>query len=772
MGKQSRTNPQSHFDFRGLFALAAMLSVWLLAAIPLASQTATAVPLVLPSGLAYDSAGNLFFAESGRHLIRRLSVAGALTTIAGTGTQGFAGDGGPAAAALLDAPTALALDGAGDIFFSDSHNRHIRRIDAVSGTITTVASPAEASALAVSATGDVYFADPIDRQVRRVDHATGTVTVVAGTGVQGSSGDGGPALAATLDTPSGVALSPAGDVFVADAHEHRIRRIDHTTGLISTVAATFGLPLGLAVDSTGALLFTDEALQQLLYISASSTTPSITALAGTGVQGFSGDGGPATLAALDTPLAVTLSPAGLVTFTDSANGRIRQIDAAGIIHTLAGAGASASASLTLAAPSVLLYGTGTVTATLAASPAAGQVTLYDGENPTAPQTIASAPLSGNAASFSAASLSAGAHRLFAIYSGDTLHAAAQSSSVSLTVSPAAATASPAAVSLVYGQPVPVLSGALTGILAQDSALVSLALTTSAAALSPPAAYPIAATLTGPAAGNYILTTVPAAVTIAKAPAAVTLNLTASPSLSVQVASTTAGLPTGSVTLLDGATAYASATLSGGTAVFGAQNLTPGSHTLTAAYSGDTDFLSSASAPGQLTVASPALPDFTLAPVSQTSVTVPAGSAAQYSFTVTPVNGALASPILLAASGLPTGATATFNPAYLPPSGAPSSFVLTITTPKASLVPPAVFGPRVPPYVFAVFLPLFLLARRRPRRLLLLLAATLTLGCGDRINNTAAAVTTTSYTITVTATATQATGAAVQHTTTVILGIQQ
>ena len=480
---------------------------------------------------------------------------------------------------------------------------------------------------------------------------------------------------------------------------------------------------------------------------------------------------PASLATLDTPVAATFSPAGLATFTDSANGRVRQIDAAGVIHTLAGVGASASASLTLAAPSVLLYGTGTVAATLAGGAATGTVTLFDGENPTAPQTLASAPLAANAATFSVAGLPAGAHRLFATYSGDTLHASAQSSSVSLTVSPAPATAVPAAVSLLYGQPVPPLTGTLAGILPQDGTLVSLALASSAAPLSPPAAYPITATLIGPAAGNYILTAVPAAVAIAKAPVAITLNTAASPSLAVQVATTTSGLPTGSVTLLDGAAPYASGTLSGGAAGFSAQNLTPGTHTLTATYAGDSDFLPGSSAPGQLTVAAPALPDFTLAPSGQTSVTVAAGAAAQYSFTVTPVNGALSSPILLAASGLPAGATAAFNPAYLPPSGAPATFVLTITTPKASLTPAAPFGPKVPPYVFAVFLPVVLLARKRSRRLLLLMATTLALGCGDRVNTTAAAISTTTYTITVNATATQSTGAALQHTTTVTLGVQ-
>ncbi len=760
MGNQSITNPKR---------LQAGLSVWLLLlaviALPAAAQTAapaTSVPLLLPAGLAYDRAGNLLFAESGRNLVRRVSPGGLLTTVAGTGTQGFGGDGGPATMAELDSPAALALDAAGDLFIADTHNHRVRRVDAATGTITTLAASISASALAVDAAGNVYFADLLTHRIGRIAAATGSITTVAGNGTQGFSGDGGPALSASLDSPGGLALSSAGDLWIADSHNHRVRRVDHATGIISTATASARLPRGLVLDASGNLLFADAALQQVLRVDLAGA---VSVVAGNAVQTFAGDGGLAPAASLDAPRAVTLSPGGLPTLADSANGRIRQVDSASIIHTLAGLGPSAVANLTLSAPSVLLYGSGTVVASLAASPATGAVTLFDTEVQASPQSVGSEALVGNVASFSASGLAAGPHRLLATYAGDTLHSAAESSAIALSVSPVQVTASPASLSLLYGQPVPTLSGTLTGILPQDTAGVSLALTSTAGSLSPPGVYPITATLAGSEAGNYTLTTSAAVVRIAKAPAVVTL----SPALVAHVASSTSGLPTGTIALLDGTSVYASLPLSAGAAAFSPAGLSAGSHSLTASYAGDTDFLAATSTPVAVTIAPIApvtLPDFTLVANGQTTATVQAGSAAQYSFAVTPVNGTLSSPILLSATGLPPGATATFNPAYLPPSSSPAAFVLTIATPKADL------GRSALPYGFALFLPVLLLLRRRRRVMLALMATVCTLGCGDRVGNFFSTPgTTTAYTIMVIGTTTQATGAALQHTATVTLNLQ-
>jgi sugar lactone lactonase YvrE len=777
MGIQSRTHP-----FRSLLAFI----LW--TALPSMAQQptqATTVPLILPGGLAYDASGNLYFAETANHVIRRVTPAGVLTTVAGNTTQGFSGDTGPATSAQLDSPAAVAIDAAGNVFVADTHNHRIRRVDAVSGIITTFAgtgtpglsasgTAAAATnidlpqALAFDAAQNLYFADARTHVVRRLDRAAGLVTTVAGSGRQGFSGDLGPATLAAIDSPSGIALDAQGNLYLADTHNHRVRRVDAVTGIITSVAGTgqpgfsgtaLNLPRGLALDASGNLFLVDSRNERVRRIDA--TTGQISTIAGAGVQTFAGDGSPAVSAALDTPRAVTISPANLPTLADTANQRVRQVDSAAIIHTIAGLGATAAGVLDLTAPSVTLYGTGAITATLVASPATGSVTFFDAVGG-ATQTLASVPLASNSASMTTAQLPAGAHRFTATYPGDTLHSAAQSDALSMTISPAPALATPNPVALLYGQPVPTLTGTLTGILPQDSANVTLALASSAAPLSAPGGYPITAALTGSAAGNYALRETRATVAIAPAPSATTLTS----GLAVHVVSSTSGVPSGTVNLLDGASLYATASLSPtGDAQFSSANLSAGTHTLTAVYAGNADFLASTSSPYLATIGTAASADFTLSATGQTSVSTVAGSPAAFSFAVNPLNGALSSPILLTATGLPTGATASFNPAYLPPANTPAAFILTIQTPKsASLTLRSTL-------LYALLIPAAFLVRKRRRPILLGALLALSLGCGDRINTTAAVATGATYNITVIATATSTAGATLQHTATVTLTVQ-
>lgn len=766
-----------------------------------AATQATTVPVLLPSGVAYDASGTLYLADTGKHVLLKVTTAGVLTTVAGTGTQGFDGDAGPATSALLDSPTGVALDASGNLYLADSHNHRIRRVDAASGNISTFAGTGTAAsgpdglsaaataidlptALAFDSAGDLFFADARAHLIRRIDHVSGLVTTVAGNGVQGYAGEGGLATAASLDAPEGLAIDAAGDVYLSDTHNQRVRRIDGKTGVITTVAgtgvasfsgdagagtsATVRLPRGLALDSSGNLLLVDSQNHRIRRLDA--TSGQMSTVAGDGTQAFAGDGGLAVAASLNTPRAVAVNPAGLPTLSDSGNARIRQVDAAADIHTFAGVGVTDAGVLTLTGPSVSAYGTGAVTATLATSAATGAVTFFEGGS----QTLGTAALSANAATFSLAQLSAGAHQLSATYAGDASHAAAQSGVLALTVAPAALTATPAAVSLVYGQAIPALTGTLTGELARDAAgsSVMLALTSAATALSPPGSYPITASITGVAAANYTLTAVPAAVTIAKAPSVVTLTS----SLAVQVASSTSGTATGSVELVQAGLVMQTQTLSAtGSATFAtpstlvtASTVSGATQGMTAVYGGDANLLGSTSAPVVITATSVATPDFTLATSGSSAVTATAGTAAVFSFAATPVNGGLSSPIQLTVSGLPTGATASFSPAYLPPGSGAQTFTLTIQTPKLA-------GLRWRDgLVYACLLPVLWLARRR--RVLLALVVSVIAGagsgCGDRVN-TSSAVTKAAktYTLTVSGTGTSASGSTVLHTVAVTLTVE-
>ena len=224
-------------------------------------------------GVAVDSAGNLYIADTRNRRIRKIDSTGTITTIAGTGEVGFSGDGGPAAVARLTFPYGVAVDSAGNLYIADTGNQRIRKVDST-GTITTIAGTGEVGfsgdggpaveaelrnpyGVAVDSAGNVYIADSSNHRIRKVD-STGTITTIAGTGEVGFSGDGGPAVEAELRSPRGVAVDSAGNVYIADVSDRRIRK----------------------VDSTG----------------------TITTIAGTGEVGFSGDGGPAVEAELRSPV--------------------------------------------------------------------------------------------------------------------------------------------------------------------------------------------------------------------------------------------------------------------------------------------------------------------------------------------------------------------------------------------------------------------------------------------------------------------------------------
>jgi hypothetical protein len=338
---------------------------------------ATAASLWLPLNVAVDGSGNFFIADAENHRVRRVDAStGIITTAAGNGAQGFSGDGGSATAASLYFPWDVALDNAGKLFIVDSFNNRIRRVDANSGIITTVAGngaqgfsgdggPATAASLfrpqsvALDSSGNLFIADSSNSRIRKVNASTGIITTVAGNGTFGFSGDGGPATAASMWGPASVALDSSGNLFFSDIENHRIRRVAASTGIITTVAGTGtsgysgdGGPATaasftdtlVAIDGSGNLFIPDKYNYRVRRVDAS--TGIITTVAGTGTSGYSGDGGPATAAALNQPQGAAVDSAGNLFIVDNGNNRIRRVGTAGTGTT------SPAPTLSLLAPGV------------------------------------------------------------------------------------------------------------------------------------------------------------------------------------------------------------------------------------------------------------------------------------------------------------------------------------------------------------------------------------------------------------------------------------
>jgi sugar lactone lactonase YvrE len=673
---------------------------------PAGSVEAISVPLDKPGGLAFDTAGNLYIADTGDNMVREVNVDGVISTVAGDGEQGFGGDGGAATSALLDAPIAVAVDLNGNIYIADKHNNRIREVSG--GVIATIAGTGVAgfsgdggaatsamlagpSAIAIDSKGNIYIADSDNHRIREIIGTT--ISTVAGDGEQLYSGDGGLATAAGLDSPDGVAVDATFNIYIGDTHNQRVRLVTIATGIITTLAGTgvkgftadgpaaaaaLARPSGVSVDTNGNVYVADSDNNRIRTIAGGN----VTTLAGSGTEGFSGDSGPATSASLDTPRAVTFTGTE-VAFADTENNVIRIVDN-GIVHTIGGQPPQQE-SIVISGPLTVVYGTGTLTATFSngGQTATGLVTFYDGEG-TSPANIGSASLSGNTASISTSLLSAGTHYIVASYAGDANDAAINSGVYVYVVTPAPLTALANAVSLLYGQAIPTLTGTLTGVLPQDAGKVTAAFSTTATITSAPGTYPIAVQLTGSAAGNYTvaLGAGSGSVTIGLAPTTTTLTSSiGSPisgtsfTLTATVASTTSGTPAGTVNFFNGTTQLNTTpvALSGGVATFAVSSLPVGTISLVAVYSGNVDYATSTSAPLTGSVLSP---DFTIA-ASPSAQTVLPSNSVNYTITLAPVNSTFVFPVSLSATGLPAGATATFAPSSVAAGAGSSTVVMTV-----------------------------------------------------------------------------------------------
>ncbi len=335
---------------------------------------ATAAPLNSPRANAIDAAGNIYFADYNNHRIRKITAAtGVISTIAGNGTAGYSGDNGLATEASLDQPNGVALDVDGNFYFADNSNHRIRKVNASTGIITTIAGngtagysgnnglATEASInhpydVAVDATGNIYIADSGNNRIRKVTADTGIITTVAGNGVGNYGGDNGAASAASF-FPVAVTVDASGNIYISDSF-NRIRKVNAATGIITTLAGNGPSPNGcfllgasgsaisvsitinskIALDSEGNIYFTESCNSNNSRIrKVTVSTGTITTLAGSFTSSYSGDNGAATSATLNSPCGVAVDTAGNIYISDSGNNKIRKITATtGIITTIAG----------------------------------------------------------------------------------------------------------------------------------------------------------------------------------------------------------------------------------------------------------------------------------------------------------------------------------------------------------------------------------------------------------------------------------------------------
>lgn len=384
---------------------------------------ATSATLQFPSGVALDSGGNTYLADSYNNRIRKITPSGTITTMAGTGRAGFSGDGGVATEARLFSPSNLTLDSAGNLYFADSGNKRIRKVDA-RGIITTIAGkggsyegPAgqpvdDSGRLATDAHTDstdiaidrnidaIYVVEGALNRVRRI--SGGVIRAFAGvmTTTGGFAGDNGPAASARLNRPNGVAVDAAGNVFIADTENHRVRKVS-VSGIITTVAgngtagfsgdngpataAALDYPSNVSVDALGNLYISDQYTDRVRKVGPSGI---ITTIAGNGTFRFAGDGGLATSASLAVPSGTAVDSAGNLYIADSYNDRIRKVLVSATTFSVsptnltfaAQAGASGLASKQLAVSSAVTGLRFSATATtqsggnwLSVSPSSGSV---------------------------------------------------------------------------------------------------------------------------------------------------------------------------------------------------------------------------------------------------------------------------------------------------------------------------------------------------------------------------------------------------------------
>lgn len=689
---------------------------------------ATSAALAKPGNVAIDSNGNIYIADANNHRVRIVAPSGVISTFAGDGVQGFLGDDGPPTSASLNTPTSVAVF-ASTVYIADSENNAIRAVSG--GTITTVAGSASGVAgysgdggaaksallncprgIAVDANGNLYVADTKNHVVRKV--VNGTITTLAGNGQQGYEGDNGPATTANLDTPSAVAVDPSGNVFIADTHNQRIRKV--SGGQITTVAgsgalgflgngtpavnAAFDHPLGVAVDGLGNFFIADSNNQLVRQVNSSGT---ITTVVGNGIEGFFGDSGPPLLASLDTPSAA-LPINGQLMVTDKDNDRIRLVNPSSVplgsqvvgttgnpqsvTLTNVGSGTLTLNSISLSTGDFALAGGGSCGSTFPINLSAGSGCTQDivfsptAVGPRSGTLQITDNATGSPQSFTVDGTGTQDGTTLSLVSSQPASTYGGAVTLSATIVPQVATSAPSPTGSVT-----FMDGTtLLGTSQVNAGAASFSTSTLSAGN-----YTITVTYSGDS--NYTGDSGSITQVVNKATPTVTLAVQPSPVVPGQPAtltatlSSTAGVPTGTITFTDNGTSLGNSPVNASGVATLTATLAPGSNALIAQYSGDTNFATVSSPTTNLQLAS-----FSLSS-QPSSATIRTGQTATFTISLTPSPG-FTTPVTFSCSGLPTDASCSFSQSTLTPNGATVSTMMTFQT-SANAAAAPMSSPTVP-----------------------------------------------------------------------------
>ncbi len=683
---------------------------------------ATTAAVNLPQGVALDGGGNLYIADTANNRIRRVDVVtGILTTVAGNGQQGYAGDGALAIMAQLNHPAGIAVDAYGNLYIADTGNSVIRKVTAATGEIATIAGNGTAgyagdgglataaelnlpAALAVDASGNILIADSANNRIRFVDAASGRISLYAGNGSTTYNGDGLAATQAALSNPQGVALDSSDNLYLTDTGHNLVREVVTSTGEIQIVAGTAGqpggfggdggpatsallnAPTGLTLDTSGNLYISDSANARIRRVDAADGT--IETIAGSNQPGFAGDGGASTLAELAAPSGVGTDALGQVVLADQTDGAVRSITALppaplSFGNVAVGCGISAPQTVELA-------NVGNASLKVAALTAPTDFPLVNSNANTCVANVSRSSGSVCAMTFAFAPTVPGNLNEAASVTDNTLYipGAAHSINMSGIGQPLAVIATTTTVtatpdSLAYGAPVvliatvtsaqgPVSSGVVQFSI--NSLVVGSAALNGAgvASLTIPAA-PTGTNLQvvanhpqqcnyGPSVALTHMTVVPAATQTTLIASVAQVLYGQSMTLEAIVTPVTSGVPTGVVVFMDGSSQIGQATLDGtgyATVVLNQQALPLGMNTFTAQYLGDPNYISSTSNSVGVTVSDASLQ----MDIHPTQVQLSAGASGQIQITLTPLHG-FDQTITLSCAGLVAGAECIFAPATI------------------------------------------------------------------------------------------------------------